>query len=236
MSEERTSMQEQMKSLPVSERPYERCERFGPEALSDAELLAVILRTGTMGVSALQLAHQILNKDENDKNLIGLCHLSREQMMEIPGIGMVKAIQLQAITELAKRISKSVAEENIQLHKPALIAEFFMHELRFETQECVYAVFFDQKCKLIKKCLITKGTVNASLISAREIFLEALRCSAVQLVVVHNHPSGNPEPSTDDICITSQLKAAGKLLGMPLVDHIIVGGQTYYSFAEHHQL
>ncbi len=226
-------MQEQMKSLPVSERPYERCEQFGPEALSDAELLAVILRTGTNGVSALQLARQVLTKEENHKNLMGLCYLSREQFMEISGIGRVKAIQLQAVVELAKRIARTVPEDMVQLTKPQIIAQYVMEELRFETQECVYAMYFDQKCKLLKRSLITKGTVNASLISAREIFLEAFRCSAVHLVVLHNHPSGNPEPSQEDLRITRDLKQAGRLLQIPLLDHIIIGNHRYFSFAEH---
>lgn len=229
-------MKECMKELPVSERPYERCVQYGPEALTDAELLAVILRTGTMGSSALQLAHQVLKKEPNHKGLVGLCYLSREQLMEIPGIGTVKAIQLLSIAELAKRIARSAPEEAIRLGNPMSIAQYFMEELRYETQECVYAVFFDQKCKLLKKCLITKGTVNASLISPREIFLEAFRCSAVNLVIVHNHPSGNPEPSPEDIRITEQLRNAGELLQIPLLDHIVIGNQVYYSFAEQRRL
>lgn len=225
-----------MKQLPESERPYERCEQLGPEVLSDAELLSVILRSGTTNVSALQLAHQVLQKDEMHPNLTGLCYLSREQLMEIPGIGRVKATQLQAIVELAKRIAITVPEDTMRMNTPESIAHYFMKELRFETQECVYAVFFNQNCKLLKKILITKGTVNASLLSPREIFLEALRCSAVNVVIVHNHPSGNPEPSTEDARITEQIQRAGQLVQIQLLDHIIVGNQQYYSFAEHGKL
>lgn len=230
------NLKESMKELPLSERPYERCEQFGPEGLSDAELLAVILRNGCTGLNSLQLARLVLNKDETHKNLSGLCYLSREQLMELPGIGRVKAIQLQAIAELAKRIARAVPEEQILLGKPKYIAQYFMEDLRFETQECVYAAFLDQKCRLLKKRLITKGTVNTSLISPREIYLEALKCNSVYLVLVHNHPSGNANPSEEDCKVTRQLRQAGELLHLPLLDHIIIGDQTYYSFAEHQKL
>lgn len=229
-------MKVNMKELPVSERPYERCERLGPGALSDAELLAVILRNGCREMNSLQLAGQVLMKDEMHKDLTGLCYLSREQLMELPGIGRVKAIQLLAIAELAKRIARTAPEEQLRLGKPVFIARFFQEELRFETQECVHAVYLDQNCRYLKRELITKGTVNASLISPREIFLQAFRCSAVHLVLVHNHPSGNVSPSQEDIWITNQIKEAGKLLQIPLLDHIIVGEQTYFSFAEHQML
>lgn len=229
-------MKENMKELPSSERPYERCEQFGPGALSDAELLAVILRSGCKEMNSLQLARKVLMKDENHKNLIGLCYLSREQLMELPGIGRVKAIQLLAIAELARRIAKSVPEKQILLGKPVYIAQYFQEELRFETQECVYAVYLDQKCRYLKKELITRGTVNASLISPREIFLQALKCNAVHFVLIHNHPSGNPCPSQEDVRITQQMKEAGNLLNIPLLDHIIVAAQTFYSFAEHQML
>lgn len=229
-------MNENMKALPLSERPYERCEQYGPESLTDAELLAVILRTGCAGFNSLQLARQVLTKDENHKNLIGLCYLSRQQLMEIPGIGRVKAIQLQSIAELAKRIARASPEEQILLGKPVYIARYFMEDLRFEIQECVYAVYLDQKCRFLKKKLITKGTVNASLISPREIFLEALKCNAVHLVLIHNHPSGNPNPSPEDVRVTGQMKESGQLLQIPLLDHIIIGNQAYYSFAEHGRL
>ncbi len=225
-------MKERMKELPVSERPYERCERFGAEALSDAELLAVILRTGCVEMNSLQLARHVLSKDENHKNLLGLMYLSREQLMEIPGIGRVKSLQLQSIAELARRIAQADTEEQILLGKPLYIAEYFMKELRFETQECVYAVYLDQKCRLLRRAMITKGTVNASLISPREIYLEALRCNAVNLVLVHNHPSGNPNPSPEDKRVTEQLKNSGELLQIPLLDHIIIGDSVYFSFAE----
>lgn len=232
----RECKKENMKTLPMSERPYERCEQLGPGALSDAELLAVILRNGCREMNSLQLARQILMKDETHKNLMGLCYLSREQLMELPGIGRVKAIQMQAVAELARRIARAAPEEQIRFGRPADIAHYFQEELRFETQECVYAVYLDQKCKYLKQELITRGTVNASLISPREIFLQALRCQAVQLILIHNHPSGNPNPSQEDIDITRQMQTAGNLLQIPLLDHIIVAGQTHYSFAEHQML
>ena len=236
MSVERTITSECIKDLPLSERPYERCERLGPEALTDAELLAVILRTGCVGYNSLQLAHQVLKKDELHPNLLGLCYLSREQLMEIAGVGRVKAVQLQAIAELAKRIARCVPEEQMILGTPESIARYFTEELRFATQECVYVVYLDQKCQLLKHRLLTKGTVNASLVSPRELYLEALKCNAVHLVLIHNHPSGNPQPSPEDIRLTNQVKEAGTLLQIPLLDHIIIGGRSYYSFAKHRLL
>lgn len=225
-----------MKELPETERPYERCARLGPDALTDAELLAVIMRTGTMGKNSLQLARQILNIDPIHKGLSGLAYLSREQLLQIPGIGPVKATQLQSIAELSKRMARNLPEEQLLLGNPASIAQYFMAELRYATQEYVYAVFLDQKCKYLKKQEITKGTVNASILSPREIFMEAMRCGAVQLVLVHNHPSGNVSPSPEDVQITRQVKEAGELLQIRLIDHIIVGQQAYYSFAEHQML
>lgn len=225
-------MKETIKQLPLSERPYERLEELGAQALSDAELLAVILRTGSMNQNSVQLAHQILKKDDSHKNLTGLMYLSREQLMEIPGIGRVKSLQLMAIAELAKRIARKYNEEDVLLKNPVSIANYFMNELRFESQECVYAAYLDQKCKLLKHKMITKGTVNASMVSPREIYIEAMRCNAVNIILVHNHPSGNCNPSTEDYRVTEQVKQAGRILNIPLLDHIIIGDMEYYSFAE----
>lgn len=225
-------MKENMKNLPESERPYERCERYGANVLTDAELLAVIIRSGSNELNSVQVARKILEKDPNHKDLTGLYYLSRQQLLEIPGIGSVKATQLQAVAELSRRMSAVSLKTGMILKHPATLAEYFMKELRYEGQECVYAVFLDQKCSLIHSQLITRGTVNASLISSREIFLEALNRNAVYLVLIHNHPSGNVSPSREDLEVTLQIKEAGTILGIPLLDHIIVGHSLYYSFAE----
>lgn len=221
-----------MKELPESERPYEKLEQLGAAYLSDAELLAVIIKNGCRGYNSVQLANLILNKDEIHPNLTGLMYLTVEQLMEIPGIGRVKAIQLQAIAELSKRIARSQMQEGLCFENPSAIANYYSNELRFETQECVYAIFMDQKCKCIKQRLMTKGTVNTSLISPRDIYIEALKCNAVQYVLVHNHPSGNVMPSEADRVITKNLYELGTVLQLPLIDHIIVGDRSYYSFAE----
>lgn len=225
-------MKETMKDLPASERPYEKCELYGPRVLSDAELLSVILRTGNKEINSVQLAHQILMKDDSHKNLTGLMYLSREQLMEIPGVGNVKATQLLVIAELARRLANRNTEEAVVLGNPMSIAEYFMNDLRYETQEYVYAVYLNQSCKMIKKLMITKGTVNASLISPREIYIEALKCNAANVVLVHNHPSGNARPSREDQNVTIQVMKCGELLNIPLLDHIITGDMSYYSFAE----
>lgn len=216
--------------LPVSERPYEKCIMQGPEILSDAELLAVILRTGSSGQNAVELAEQILSHGTGD--LLSLYALTTQQLMEIPGIGQVKAIQLKCIGELSQRIAKTSRRESITLSDAASVASYYMESLRHEEQEHLILCMFDNKCRLIRESLLTIGTANASLISPREIFVEAMANRAMQIILVHNHPSGNPTPSRQDMQVTRQIKEGGSLIGITLADHIIIGDNRYYSFKE----
>lgn len=225
-----------IKELPTGERPYEKCLACGPEILSDAELLAVILRFGTSGSSAIELAQQVLRAGGNRDGLLGIHHLSVQELMEIHGIGEVKAIQIKAIGELSKRFSRNRKAQLPEFHHPEQIAEYYMEYLRHEEQEHLFCMMLDGRNRLIGEYGLFKGTVNASIISPREIFLEALRTRAVNIILVHNHPSGDPTPSRQDILITERILRTGELLDIHLIDHIIIGDQCYVSFQERDML
>ncbi len=223
-----------MKERPVTERPYERCKELGEQSLTDAELLSVIMRSGTPGRSALELAHDILHLCGQD--LESIYHLSIQDFMQIQGIGEVKAIQIKAIGELSKRIVKRRAREDIDFRSPQTVADYYMETLRHEEQELLICMMLDTKNRILGEAEIFRGTVNASLVSPREVFLEALRYRAVNLILVHNHPSGDPQPSQEDMTVTSRIAEAGELLSIHLLDHIIIGNHQYVSFCERNLL
>ena len=221
-----------MKELPPEERPYEKCLRNGPESLSDPELLAVIIRTGSRQESSLSLSKRVLEMDGGD-GLLGLLHRSLPELMEIPGIGPVKAVQLLCIGELSRRIWRQAASgEELSFHSPQAIANYYMEEMRHRKQEELRAMCFNTKLVLIKELLISRGTVNASLATPREIFIEALRYRAVSLILVHNHPSGDPSPSREDVAFTKRVRLAGEMVGIALLDHIIIGDNAFLSLKE----
>lgn len=220
-----------MKELSESERPYEKCERFGAESLSDKELLASLLRTGSPGENAVELAGRILYHAGAD-GILGLHHFSIEQLKKIKGIGRVKAIQISCISELAKRLAKASACENLSFTCPSSIAKYYMEDLRHERQEILKLLMLNSKSALIGESNISKGTVNASLITPRELFIEALQKNAVSIILLHNHPSGDPSPSQEDILVTERIRQAGELIGIRLLDHIIIGNNCYISFSE----
>lgn len=221
-----------MKSLPESERPYEKAAEYGVESLSDAELLAVILRTGTKDKSVRELAEEIL-KLGNPSGLPGLLHHSLADYQEIRGIGSVKAVQLSCIGELSKRIWKSAkVTSELICRNPAVIAEYFMEEMRHKEQEFLKMLILNTKNVLMKDIDISKGTVNASLATPREIFIEALKYRGTSVILLHNHPSGDPTPSNDDCLFTKRVAEAGKMIGISLLDHIIIGDNSYVSLKE----
>lgn len=221
-----------MKSLPESERPYEKAAEYGVESLSDAELLAVILRTGTKDKSVRELAEEIL-KLGNPSGLPGLLHHSLADYQEIRGIGSVKAVQLSCIGELSKRIWKSAkVTSELTCRNPAVIAEYFMEEMRHKEQEFLKMLILNTKNVLMKDIDISKGTVNASLATPREIFIEALKYRGTSVILLHNHPSGDPTPSNDDCLFTKRVAEAGKMIGISLLDHIIIGDNSYVSLKE----
>ena len=223
----------------INPRPYEKSMRYGVSTLSDAELLAVILRTGSKGINALELSRKILDAGAPRNGLlglyhmtIGLCNVGIHELMKIKGIGKVKAIQIQAIVELAKRLSKGSISERKSFSNPKLIANYYMQDMMHLEVEKVLLVMLDNKCKLICDMIVSQGTVNSSVISPREIIIEALKHRAVFIVIIHNHPSGDPTPSNDDYNFTDRLKRAAEIVDIPLLDHIIIGNNQYISLKE----
>ena len=219
-----------MKNLPESERPYEKFLKYGEEQLSDAELLAIILKTGTSKENSLDISRRILSGNHN--NLLNLYDLTYRDLMKFPGIGKVKAIQLKAVAELSKRIAQTKRGHQCQMDKPASIAHYYMERLRHYKEEILMCAFFDAKCKLLGDVVISKGSVNYAYVSPRDIFRQALDYGAVLFVLIHNHPSGDPTPSKDDIRITARIEKGAQILELELVDHIIIGDNNYYSFHE----
>lgn len=221
-----------MKELPLSERPYEKVLENGSASLSDAELLAVILRSGARGVPAKELAAEVLALG-SPAGLLGLLHGSLQDFMEIRGVGQVKAIQLACIGELSRRIWKAAAvEEMPRFDHPARVAARYMEEMRHMEQENLKLLILNTKNRLIREVDISRGTVNASLSTPRELFIEALRYRGVGIILLHNHPSGDPTPSKEDCLYTRRIQQAGNLLGIPLLDHIIIGDNSYVSLKE----
>lgn len=214
------------------ERPYEKCMEYGARYLTDAELLAVIIKTGAKGERSLDIANKILNISEQYKGVLGIHHSSMEQLMKIRGVGQVKAIQLKCVAELARRFAKAQAVRRLSFKEPAAIAEYYMEDFRHEEREMCMVLMLDTKCSLLREVHISTGTINASLVSPREIFREALQCNAVNLILLHNHPSGDCAPSNEDVAVTLRVKECGSIIGIPLIDHIIIGDKQYTSMRE----
>ena len=221
-----------MKSIPKEERPYEKCLARGAECLTDAELLAVILRIGARGESALELSRKVLALDGTGGGLLGIYHMSISDLIKVRGLGKVKAVQLKCIAELSKRFARATFAEGISFRDPEAVARYYMEELRHQEQEVLMLAMLNSRGKLLKDQIISKGTVRASLISPREIFIEAVRNQAVSILLLHNHPSGIPDPSRDDILLTQRVRKAGALLGIELLDHIIIGDCQAVSMRE----
>ena len=213
--------------------PYEKFRILGPEALTDAELLAIAIRTGTPGKSPVELALEILESECTTKHdLRALMHLSIKELMEIPGIGEVKAIRLKSIAEISRRIARQGREERLDFSTPGKIASYFMEDMRHLEQEKALLLSLDAKGGLLGETFLSVGTIRNVLISPREVFLEAIRLQAVCIVLLHNHPSGDPTPSPEDRRLTRRLYEAGQLMEIPLADHIIIGELVYFSFRE----
>lgn len=224
-----------MKDIPNAERPYEKCLKQGAEALSDAELLAVLLRTGTKGENVLALAKRLLYQD-GGAGLLGIHQFSFQSLMKLKGIGKVKAVQILCLSELAKRLSKASVEPRLRFSSSQSVAEYYMEDLRHRNQEVMKLLLLNSKAELIDETNISKGTVNASLVTPRELFVEALKKEAVSMILLHNHPSGDPTPSRDDILTTKRISECGFLIGIELLDHIIIGNNCYVSFQEENLL
>lgn len=223
-----------VKELPDSEKPYEKFLKYGAGALSDAELLAVIIKSGTNGIRSVEVAQEFLST--GNRNLLNLYDISYEEMIKIRGIGKVKAIQLKCVAELSKRITETKYYDKICLDRPDSVAGYYMEKLRHERKEHLILCMFNSKCHLIEDRVISVGSMDSSVVSPREIFQAALICQAVHLILVHNHPSGVPEPSKADDLVTERIFRCGGLMGIALSDHIIIGDKTYYSYREKNRI
>ncbi|HRS21088.1 MAG TPA: DNA repair protein RadC [Clostridia bacterium] len=218
-----------IKDLPEEERPRERLTRYGASVLSNAELLAILLRTGTKEESAISLAHRILVQEQG---LRYLADINVEQLSAINGIGKAKAAQIKAAIELGKRLAAFEPGADKPLKCPQDVAALLMEEMRYLKKEHMKLVLLNVKCNLISVEEISVGSLNASIVHPREVFNPAIRKSSASIIMVHNHPSGDPAPSSEDISITARIAEAGKLIGIELVDHIIIGDGKYISMKE----
>ena len=214
--------------------PIERFERFGIESLSDADLLAVILRTGTRNYDVFDVVSKVLQLNSVKKfGLPGLLRVGKAELLRIDGIGSVKAAQIMAVAELSRRIRASSALEAISFTSPESVSDYYMEELRNLRRERVIAVFLDTRFKRITESVLSIGTVNASVLDARELFSEALLNNAVSFILLHNHPSGDPTPGRDDITVTRKIKESAKMFELNFSDHIIIGDNRFFSMKEH---
>lgn len=219
-----------MKELPELERPYEKLELYGETALSNAELLAIIIKTGTKEETSVGLAQKLLSLNHTTmEDLNYLFTLSMEELTKIKGIGKVKAIQLKAVGEIAIRMFKTLNYKKITIKQPHDLAKILMSELKFEKNEIVKVVVLNNKNEVLAIKNIAIGGANFANVSLKEILVEPIRMQAPKMIVVHNHPSGDATPSQQDIIFTEQLYDAAEMLGIQLVDHLVIGNMNYTS-------
>jgi DNA repair protein RadC len=218
-----------LKEIPQDERPREKLMGRGEESLSDAELLAIILGAGSKAESALQLAQRILKQAGDLKTL---SNLSIRELREFHGIGPARATQLKSALELSRRLARSYSVSQPRFSNSTVVYEHFHEMFRGKQQEEFWVLAVDAKNKLLVKSRVFKGTLMGSPAHPREVFRVAIKNSAAGIIVLHNHPSGDPAPSLEDRKVTNQLAEAGRLLGIPLLDHLIIGNGAYYSFKD----
>ncbi len=221
-----------MKRNKEPEMPYERFLAFGRENLTDAELVAILLRTGCEGTPALEIARKVLTIRGGEPSLHVLHDLTMKDLKTIHGIGEVKAAKLLCCLEISRRLSLLSAQEKLAFGSPSSIADYYMETMRHEKQERVVLVLLDNKLGMMRDETLFVGTVNASLLSPRDVFMRALDHGAVNILLVHNHPSGDPTPSQQDIRATRRIRQLGEMMEIPLIDHIVIGDRCYISMKE----
>ena len=219
-----------IKELPASERPYEKFLSLGASGLSDADLLAIIIKTGTKDKSAVDIAQDILSGRHG--NLLNLYEMSYDELIQVSGIGQIKAIQLKAVAELSMRISKAKRARSIRMNTPVTIADYYMEQMRHLQQEVVICAYFDVKSRFLGDKFISKGSLSSSVVDISSVMRTALEKNASKIVLLHNHPSGDCTPSKDDIAVTDRLAEGSRIFSIELCDHIIIGDNEYYSFYE----
>lgn len=219
-----------IKELPASERPYEKFLSLGASGLSDADLLAIIIKTGTKDKSAVDIAQEMLSGRHG--NLLNLYEMSYDELIQVSGIGQIKAIQLKAVAELSMRISKAKRARSIRMNTPVTIADYYMEQMRHLQQEVVICAYFDVKSRFLGDKFISKGSLSSSVVDISSVMRTALEKNASKVVLLHNHPSGDCTPSKDDIAVTDRLAEGSRIFSIELCDHIIIGDNEYYSFYE----
>ncbi|RKP54241.1 JAB domain-containing protein [Cohnella endophytica] len=218
-----------LRELPSEERPRERMQQYGPESLSHAELLAILLRTGSSRESAVHLAQRILNECGG---LRKLAESKWEELTHIHGIGPAKALQLQASIELGRRVARSNLPEMAKISCPQDAADLLMEDLRHHKEEHFVCLFMNSKNQVVGRQTLSIGSLNASIVHPREVFRAAIRRSSASILCAHNHPSGDPTPSPEDVQLTKRLGEAGKLIGIELLDHLVIGDNRFISLKE----
>lgn len=218
-----------IRDVHLADRPRERLIRQGAESLSNQELIAILLRTGTKQESVLHLANRVLSFFEQIQELK---NATMEEIMSVKGIGEAKAVQLLAAVELGRRLSQQQIDDKFTIRSPQDAANYLMPDMTFLKQEHFVALFLNVKNQILHKQTIFIGSLNASIVHPREIFREAVKRSAASIICAHNHPSGNPAPSPEDIDVTKRLFEAGQLMGIELLDHVIIGDHQFISLKE----
>lgn len=222
-----------IRDMNKSDKPREKMMEKGVNYLSDSELLAVLIGTGSKKYSAIDLSSIILNRSEN--GLRGLVDLDIKELCEIKGVGVSKASIIKAALELGNRVAGFIPD-NYKIKNPWDVYTFYMEDMRYLKKEVFKAILLDTKNQIIGDFLISMGSLNYSIVHPREVFLAAIRKSSNSIILMHNHPSGNPEPSIEDEKLTERMVDCGIMLGIEILDHIIIGEGKYYSFKENNKI
>jgi len=218
-----------IKELPNSERPYEKLKMYGEKYLSNAELLSIIIKTGTKDETAISLAQKVLSLNEGEQGLKFLQDISIEELMKIKGIGEVKAIELKAVCEFAKRMSTPFNFANVTIIKPKDVLNLLKDELKYEKREILKVILLNTKNVVQKIVDISIGNASNIEVNVKYLFQDAIKMGLSKIILVHNHPSGDPTPSIKDYIFTKKVIDASKLLGIELIDHIVIGLDNYQS-------
>ncbi len=222
-----------IKDMPEEDRPYEKLEKSGPESLTDAELMAIIIRTGCRNETSLDLTRRIINKYSDGKGLLYLKKASISQLCEIKGVGRVKAIQLKAAVELGCRFTRAGKENGrYKITSPNDVENLYMEQLRHMTREIFMVLVMNTRNEIIKELQISTGSLSETVVHPREVFAEVIKEPAASIILIHNHPSGDSHPSGNDKKTTKRLVEAGKILGIKILDHVIIGNGNIFSFKE----
>ena len=219
-----------IKEIPLNDRPREKMAANGAAVLTDAELIAILLRTGTAEKSAIDIASEMTADGGLYKRLAGITRLN--ELTNIKGLGQAKAATVLAALEIGRRIASAKPLEKIHLSCPQDVADFLMPRLRYAAKEQFVVILLNNKNKVIGTEVVSEGSLSSSIVHPREVYAPAILHHAAAIMVAHNHPSGDPKPSTEDAEVTRVLARSGKVLGIPMIDHVIIGDGNYYSFLE----